>query len=166
MGTWYLKENNSPFCRSFTQALLAMGESLTKDPAAGDGVFCFPSCGEALTPSLLPLLEQRKEGAVLILYPYPLWEGDPLRPEQSEWAGGLSSAVRALARRFAPHLRINALRYGFTREDEVSEEALASVALGRKADIREIARAALFFVGEGSSFMTGQSIDVNGGRVY
>ena len=166
MGLWYLRKNGDALCEKLAECLTAMGERLTEDPVAGEGVLWFPRAGESLIDSLVPVLERRQGGGVLVLIPYFLWEGDPQRAEDSQWAGGVCSAVRALARRFAPRLRINCLRYGCLHSDKPDESLLACVALGRGAKTEELARAALFFAGEGSSFMTGQSIDVNGGRRY
>ncbi len=165
MEALYVKGDQSPLCQALCACLERMGQSLTEDPRCGEGTLWFPRVGQELTSSLLPFLEEKKEGSVLVMIPYFLWEGDPLRAEEAEWAGGVCAAVRALARRFAPHWRINCLRYGWMEGEDVSPRALEQVALGRVARIEELAHAALFFAGEGSSFMTGRSIDVNGGRV-
>ena len=122
--------------------------------------------GTRLSGELLPFLEQKTAGSVLVMLPYFLWEGDSQDLAPSEWAGGICAAVRALALRFAPDLRINCLRYGYTEVDPPAPAALESIALGRAAKTEELARAALFLVRDGSSFMTGQSIDVNGGRLH
>ena len=166
MVALFVKRNGSPLCEALCCNLRELGEALTEDPRESESILWFPTKGRNLTDELIPFLEQKTAGSVLVMLPYFLWEGDPQDLAASEWAGGLCAAVRALALRFAPDLRINCLRYGYTEADPPSPTALESIALGRAARVEEVARAALFLVKEGSSFMTGQSIDVNGGRLH
>jgi NAD(P)-dependent dehydrogenase (short-subunit alcohol dehydrogenase family) len=89
--------------------------------------------------------------------------------------GALDSLTRVMAVALAPHgIRVNALAPGPTRTgmaDSVweNEEALAPVLsrtpLGRFAEPDEQAAVAAFLVSDDASFMTGESIYVDGGRL-
>lgn len=85
--------------------------------------------------------------------------------------GGVLSMTRSWAREFAPTVNVNALAPGPTdtamlHDGSTSPETLAKEAdnpLGRIGRPEEIAAVALFLVGPGASFMTGQCVSPNGG---
>ncbi|MEM7024334.1 MAG: SDR family NAD(P)-dependent oxidoreductase [Pseudomonadota bacterium] len=101
-----------------------------------------------------------------------------LRPRPTMLAYGTSkAAVIALARNcaeaFAPHIRVNAIAPGLIDTDmpaaSLSDEARArmrdSTPLNRIGQPEEMAELALFLLSERSSFITGQAIVADGGRV-
>ncbi|HEY2950582.1 MAG TPA: SDR family NAD(P)-dependent oxidoreductase [Micromonosporaceae bacterium] len=87
--------------------------------------------------------------------------------------GGLT---RRLARELGPRgIRVNAVAPGLflterlrQRFDEMAEperrEVLDAIPLGRMPELREIVDPVLFLAGDGASFITGITLDVNGGR--
>jgi NAD(P)-dependent dehydrogenase (short-subunit alcohol dehydrogenase family) len=84
---------------------------------------------------------------------------------------GIEGLTRSLARRFASlGVRVNCIAPSGIETDMVAawpEEARARVAamtpLGRLGRPDEVTQAALYLAGEGSSYVTGQTINVNGG---
>jgi NAD(P)-dependent dehydrogenase (short-subunit alcohol dehydrogenase family) len=86
--------------------------------------------------------------------------------------GGVVSMTRAMALELAPYrIRVNAIAPGLTdtaqprygsSEAELAETARA-IPLGRMARPEEIARAAVFLAADDASFVTGQTLHVNGG---
>jgi NAD(P)-dependent dehydrogenase (short-subunit alcohol dehydrogenase family) len=84
---------------------------------------------------------------------------------------GLEGLTREMAVSLAPHgIRVNALAPGPTwtgmagDHPQYVEPILARTPLGRFAAPEEMAHAALFLAGDDSSFMTGESMRVDGGR--
>ena len=84
---------------------------------------------------------------------------------------GLEGLTREMAVSLAPHgIRVNALAPGPTWTEMASghpqyhEPILARTPLGRFATPDEMANAALFLASDDSSFMTGESMRVDGGR--
>jgi 3-oxoacyl-[acyl-carrier protein] reductase len=85
--------------------------------------------------------------------------------------GAILSLTRSWAREFAPRILVNAVAPGPTDTPLLHFDTLPpavqalelSNPLGRLGRPEEIAHAILFLAGEGSSFMTGQCIGVDGG---
>jgi NAD(P)-dependent dehydrogenase (short-subunit alcohol dehydrogenase family) len=96
-------------------------------------------------------------------------------PFYSASKGAVESTTRELSRRWAPHgVRVNAVAPGMTDTPMLAEAKsdpvrfatlLRGVGLGRPGDPREIADVVSFLLGSESSYMTGQILSVDGGRV-
>jgi len=83
---------------------------------------------------------------------------------------GIISLARSLAIELAGDgIRVNCVAPGPVRGEMMPESALpaaaASVPLGRVADPQEIGRVVRFLCSEQASFVTGHTLDVNGGQV-
>ena len=89
--------------------------------------------------------------------------------------GGLESLTRAMAMALAPYgIRVNAIAPGATRtgmsaavwdNEEALAPILARTPLGRFAEPDEQASVAAFLVSDDASYITGESIHVDGGRL-
>jgi 3-oxoacyl-[acyl-carrier protein] reductase len=80
--------------------------------------------------------------------------------------------TRALSREFAPYgVRVNALAPGYTAEtgmvaridDKRLKSFLSRIAMARLGTPREIANAVAFLAGDEASYVTGQTLTVDGG---
>jgi 3-oxoacyl-[acyl-carrier protein] reductase len=86
--------------------------------------------------------------------------------------GALQVLTRTLARELAPAVRANAVMPGViaTRHHEVfsssekMEEYRRQTPLGRNGTAEEVAQAILFLASDASRFITGATLDINGGR--
>ena len=86
---------------------------------------------------------------------------------------GVNMLTKCAALELAPHVRVNCLALGFFRSEAVdryfSEEQKANVIdttpLRRMGEFNEIASAVGFLVSDASSFITGQTIVIDGGRI-
>jgi 3-oxoacyl-[acyl-carrier protein] reductase len=86
--------------------------------------------------------------------------------------GALLVMTRTLARELAPQVRVNAIMPGVveTRHHEVfstaerMEDYRRQTPLGRNGTAEEVAEAVMFLASDDSSFMTGATLDINGGR--
>jgi 3-oxoacyl-[acyl-carrier protein] reductase len=87
--------------------------------------------------------------------------------------GAVLTWTRGLARELAPQgIRVNAVAPGFIQgtkfhqqhtTEESARKTIASIPLGRSGNPGDVARAALFLASEYDGFITGATIDVNGG---
>ncbi|MGA9866588.1 MAG: SDR family oxidoreductase [Acetobacteraceae bacterium] len=84
--------------------------------------------------------------------------------------GGIVSLTRSLSRRFAPGILVNAIAPGLI-DTPMAAEVIAKdgeqrrrqIPLGRVGRPEEVAGVILFLCGAGSSYVTGQTITVDGG---
>jgi len=100
-----------------------------------------------------------------------------LRPRQRQIHYSASKAailalVRSCAEAFAPHVRVNGIAPGVIETEMAAtlgyqsiQSIIAATPLGRLGQPDEVARVAYFLISDQSSFMTGQTVAVCGGRV-
>ena len=87
--------------------------------------------------------------------------------------GGVIALTKAMAKELAPHgVRVNCVAPGLIGETqfharytsrEVFEATVRSVPLGRAGTPEEVARAIAFLAGPDSAYLTGETIEINGG---
>ena len=87
--------------------------------------------------------------------------------------GGVISLTKAMAKELAPHgVRVNCVAPGLIGETqfharytspEVFEATARSVPLGRAGTPEEVARVIAFLAGPDSAYLTGETIEINGG---
>lgn len=94
-------------------------------------------------------------------------------PAYSAAKGGIAGLVRALARRFAPHILVNGVAPGVIRTgmteamiERRGERLLAEIPLRRFGDPQDVAGVIAFLLGPWSSYMTGQILNVDGGTIH
>ena len=92
-------------------------------------------------------------------------------PAYAASKGAVITLTRSLARRFAPHrIRVNCLSPADIETDmtagwpqELRARLIAITPLGRFGTVEEVTGAAVFFASDESSFVTGQTLSINGG---
>jgi len=82
---------------------------------------------------------------------------------------GVINLTSALAKEYAPIIRVNSVAPGFTLTEmaktwnDTVRNQVKTALLGRAAEPEEIAEAILFLASDKASFITGQTLDVDGG---
>lgn len=93
-------------------------------------------------------------------------------PHYAASKAGVLGLVRAMARDVSPSgIRVNAINPGvilssMTRgfyDDDLTEKVMSQILLRRFGETEDVARACLFLASDLSSYITGSSLDVNGG---
>ncbi len=127
-----------------------------------------------LSQAALPAMRAQRSGSVVMVSSMSAQQGGGVFGGAHYCAAkaGVLGFTRALAREFGPEgIRANAITPGlvitdFSRSGRSDEEKHASVAnqpMGRAGSADEIAGACLFLASDLSSYMTGATLDVNGG---
>ncbi len=88
--------------------------------------------------------------------------------------GAVMTMTRAMAKEFAPDIRVNAICPGMIDTDfhnvftkpEVRAGAANATPLKREGTSEEVANLAAFLASDAASFMTGASVDINGGLLF
>jgi NAD(P)-dependent dehydrogenase (short-subunit alcohol dehydrogenase family) len=131
-----------------------------------DGAFY---CTHAVVPSMI----EHGFGRIIFMTGGGAYAGVPIRAHVSAAKMGLVGLARGLATELGPSgIRVNVISPGLidtTRVDGTfvpGADALARTPMRRLGTSEEMANTCLFLASEDSSYMTGQTLHVNGGGSY
>lgn len=127
-----------------------------------------------LCKSVLPILASRKNGTIINVASVAAQRGGGLvgGAHYAASKGGVMSLTRTVAREFGPQgIRANVVCPSMTETgmldgnvtDEKFEEIVAAIPLKRAGKARDVAGACLFLASDLSAYVTGATLDVNGG---
>ena len=126
-----------------------------------------------LMHAVLPHMIERGSGSIINVSSIAGLRGIPMMAHYGAAKAAVISVTQSVAVEVAPQgVRVNALvpgwietdLTGFLRTDEAIEDSvLSDVPMGRWGTVDEIAEGALFLASDASSFMTGQSLILDGG---
>ena len=125
-------------------------------------------CARAFAPAM----KQQGSGRIICTASSIAYKGAAGHSHYAASKAATLGFVRGLARELAPHgITVNAIAPGTAntamprqhRSEESMRERATQVPLGRLAEPEDIANAAAFLAGDAASYVTGQTIVVNGG---
>ena len=124
-----------------------------------------------LTKEILPSMFGKKGGAIVNITSIAGLVGVAGQTNYCAAKAGLIGLTRALAKEVAAKgIRINAIAPGYVQTDMISDvdvnsnnDALEKIPLKRVASPDEIASVVLFLLSDGASYITGTTIEVDGG---
>jgi 3-oxoacyl-[acyl-carrier protein] reductase len=123
--------------------------------------------------AVFPAMKARMRGKIVNISSSRVWEGTPNRLHYTTSKAGVIGFTRALAREVGEHgITVNAVTPGYTlSETQVASSSsnyLASRVEGRVFERPQVPAdlvgAVMFLSSSGSDFMTGQTINVDGGK--
>lgn len=110
-----------------------------------------------------PVMERQGGGSIVNVTTYAAFEPSPWFPASCVYRAGVSSFTKLYADRYGPqNIRMNCLAPGFTDSLDVAKYGELA-ALKRVARVEEQAKAAAFLLTDESSYVTGQTLRVDGG---
>jgi NAD(P)-dependent dehydrogenase (short-subunit alcohol dehydrogenase family) len=113
---------------------------------------------------LAPVMEAQGGGSIVNITTFSAFEPSLTFPTSSVYRVGVSSFTKLFSDRYGPaNIRMNCLLPGFTDSLDLPQKFADMSALGRLARAQEQAKAAAFLLSEDSSYITGQSLRVDGG---
>ncbi len=127
-----------------------------------------------IQPCVMPMIGLRRGGRIITLSSVSGMMGNRGQVNYSAAKAGVLGLTKAMAREFGPdQIRINALTPGLIQtditggllQDERRHAILDSIPLGRLGTASDVANAALFLASDLSGYLTGITLDVNGGML-
>ncbi len=122
---------------------------------------------KAVTPAMM----RARKGSIINMSSVAGTKGNPGQANYSASKAGLIGLTLSAAKELGSRgIRVNAVAPGFIGTDMTAKlgedhmkEALGAIALGRIGTPEEVAELVFFLAGEGSSYITGQVIGIDGG---
>ena len=133
-----------------------------------------------LCKAVLPGMLERRSGSIIAIGGQSSITGRPNTAAVTAAKTGLLGLIRAIAAEAAPHnVRANMVNPGATDTSRQhpewypefqgaisrgSAQHLSELPMGRQATVQDVANACLFFASDESAYITGDSVNVMGGR--
>jgi len=124
-----------------------------------------------LCRALVPSMVRARFGRIVSITSVVGRVGNPGQTNYAAAKAGVEGLTRSLARELSTrNITVNCVAPGFIDTDmtrDLSEDArerlLSQVPMGRLGTPKDVASAVLFLLGDGASYVTGTTVDVNGG---
>ena len=158
--------NNAPSIHTGKIIDLDMSSWRTNFKANLDAVFL-------ATKTVLPWMIEAKQGSIVNIASVVGLKGVAYMSAYGAAKAGLINFSRAAAIEAAPHVRVNCLIPGAVLtpateraipDEKMMQATIESIPLKRIADPIELAKPIVFFLSQDSSFITGASLVVDGGK--
>jgi len=129
-----------------------------------------------LSQAFIPHMRQQKRGSIACMSSVSAQRGGGIfgGPHYSAAKAGVLGLAKAMARELGPDgIRVNSVTPGLIQTDITGDkltdtmrtEIIKGIPLSRLGDARDVAGAFLFLAADISSYITGATIDVNGGML-
>lgn len=129
-----------------------------------------------MSQAALPTMVKQGSGSIVCISSVSAQRGGGIfgGPHYSAAKGGVLSLARAMAREFGPAgVRVNSVTPGLIQTDitagkltdEMRADILKGIPLSRLGEASDVAKACLFLASDLSSYVTGATLDVNGGML-
>jgi NAD(P)-dependent dehydrogenase (short-subunit alcohol dehydrogenase family) len=158
-------------------AVYPIGPWHEMDAAGWDEVFATNVRGyHLLARAVRPQMLARGGGAIVNVASVTFWTGQALLLTYIASKGAVVGFTRALAREAGPDaIRVNAVAPGafptaatdiHADQDKLWRDVLEAQAIKRRGEVEDVAKAIAFLAGDDSSFVTGQTLLVDGGWIF
>lgn len=129
-----------------------------------------------MSQAVLPTMRTQRSGSIICMSSVSAQRGGGIfgGPHYSAAKAGVLGLGKAMAREFgADNVRVNSITPGLIHtditgglmQDERRHAIIEGIPLGRLGEARDVANAALFLASDLSAYLTGITLDVNGGML-
>ncbi len=116
------------------------------------------------TRLVAPVMQAQGGGSIVNISTYAAFEPEEAFPTSAVFRTGLSAFTKLFSDQYAAHnMRMNNVMPGFIDSLPEKEERRARIPMGRYGTSAEVAELILFLASSRSSYITGQSIRIDGG---
>ena len=129
-----------------------------------------------MSQAVIPAMKEQDGGSIVCMSSVSAQRGGGIfgGPHYSAAKAGVLGLAKAMAREFGPnHIRINSITPGLIQTDitgdkltpEMREDIIKGIPLARLGEAADVANACLFLLSDLSTYLTGITLDVNGGML-
>jgi NAD(P)-dependent dehydrogenase (short-subunit alcohol dehydrogenase family) len=129
-----------------------------------------------MSQAVIPQMRKQKSGSIVCMSSVSAQRGGGIfgGPHYSAAKAGVLGLARAMARELgADNIRVNSITPGLIQTDitgdkltpEMRADIIKGIPLGRLGDAADVANACLFLSSDLSAYLTGITLDVNGGML-
>lgn len=129
-----------------------------------------------MSQAVLPAMKEQASGSIVCMSSVSAQRGGGIfgGPHYSAAKAGVLGLARAMAREFGPNnVRVNSITPGLIQTDitggkltdEMRADIIKGIPLSRLGEASDVANACLFLVSDLSTYLTGITLDVNGGML-
>lgn len=129
-----------------------------------------------MSQAVIPAMKEQRGGSIVCLSSVSAQRGGGIfgGPHYSAAKAGVLGLAKAMAREFGPdRIRVNSITPGLIQTDitgdkltpDMRADIIKGIPLGRLGDAADVANACLFLVSDLSTYLTGITLDVNGGML-
>lgn len=129
-----------------------------------------------MSQAVIPAMKERGGGSIVCMSSVSAQRGGGIfgGPHYSAAKAGVLGLAKAMAREFGANgIRVNSITPGLIQTDitgdkltpDMRTEIIKGIPLGRLGDAGDVANACLFLISDLSSYLTGVTLDVNGGML-
>jgi len=129
-----------------------------------------------MSQAVIPLMRQQSGGSIVCMSSVSAQRGGGIfgGPHYSAAKAGVLGLAKAMARELGPDkVRVNSIAPGLIHtditgglmQDDRRHAIIDGIPLGRLGEAQDVANAALFLASDLSSYLTGITLDVNGGML-
>ncbi|MBN3761834.1 glucose 1-dehydrogenase [Burkholderia sp. Ac-20365] len=129
-----------------------------------------------MSQAVIPAMKDQNGGSIVCMSSVSAQRGGGIfgGPHYSAAKAGVLGLAKAMAREFgANRIRVNSITPGLIQTDitgdkltpEMRADIIKGIPLGRLGDAADVANACLFLVSDLSTYLTGITLDVNGGML-
>jgi NAD(P)-dependent dehydrogenase (short-subunit alcohol dehydrogenase family) len=129
-----------------------------------------------MSQAVIPLMREQSSGSIVCMSSVSAQRGGGIfgGPHYSAAKAGVLGLAKAMARELGPdNVRVNSIAPGLIHtditgglmQDERRHAIIDGIPLGRLGEAQDVANAALFLASDLSSYLTGITLDVNGGML-
>jgi NAD(P)-dependent dehydrogenase (short-subunit alcohol dehydrogenase family) len=127
-----------------------------------------------MSQAVIPAMQKAQGGSIVCISSVSAQRGGGIfgGPHYSASKAGVLGLAKAMAREFGPsRIRVNSITPGLIETDitggkltaEMRADIIKGIPLGRLGEVTDVAHACLFLVSDLSAYVTGATLDVNGG---
>lgn len=117
-----------------------------------------------MTRLVTPVMQARKSGSIVNISTYAAFEPEEMFPTSGVFRAGLAAFTKLFCDKYAgDNLRMNNVMPGFIDSLPEKEDRRVRIPMGRYGTTEEVAELIAFLASDKSSYITGQSIRIDGG---